>query len=125
MNELARSAKVVVPHDWLAGDRKILDIGPSSARRFAKYITESKTVIWNGPMGQFEDPRYRAGSATVAAAIARSGAFSVVGGGETVELIAELGLEKKFSFLSTGGGAMLEFLAGKKLPGLVALDGDM
>jgi phosphoglycerate kinase len=120
--KLARSEKMLTPHDWISGDRKILDIGPSSVRRFGQLIAEAKTIIWNGPMGQFEDPRYRAGSAGIAAAIAKSGAFSVVGGGETVELITELGLEKKFSFLSTGGGAMLQFLAGKKLPGLEALN---
>ncbi len=120
-NQLAASGKVIAPQDWEVGDRRISDIGPSSTRRFGEYIAGAKAVVWNGPMGQYEDPRFRAGSEGIARAIAESGAYSVVGGGETTELIISLGLEDKFSFVSTAGGAMLEFLAGKDLPGVTAL----
>lgn len=119
--KLAISKKVFAPQDWEVGDRRILDIGPSSVRRFAEQIATAKTVVWNGPLGLYEDPNFRAGSEGVARAIVESGAYSVVGGGETTELIAGLGLEDKFSFVSTAGGAMLEFLAGKVLPGVEAL----
>src|SRR3972149_11912466 len=95
---------------------------PRPSRNFPPFIKKAKTVIWNGPLGYFEDPRFAKGSMAVALSIAKSKAFSVVGGGETTQLILSLGLEKKISFLSTGGGAMLEFLAGKKLPGIDALN---
>jgi 3-phosphoglycerate kinase len=117
-------SKIILPTDWISGDDgKILDLGPESAATFAKSIAGAKLVIWNGPMGYFEDPRYRAGSLAIAEAIVGGKAFSVVGGGETTQFILESKMEHKFGFLSTGGGAMLAYLSGKKLPGLEALEG--
>jgi 3-phosphoglycerate kinase len=120
-SRLAASDKVIAPQDWEVGDHRILDIGSSSVRKFSEYISSAKTVVWNGPMGLYEDPRFKAGSLGIARAIVASTAYSIVGGGETTELIASIGLEDKFSFVSTAGGAMLEFLAGKDLPGVAAL----
>ena len=97
------------------------DITKESISEFEKVIETAKTVVWNGPMGGFEEG-YRQGSAAVAEAIIASGAYSVIGGGETSEFLAKSGLISKFSFVSAGGGAMLEFLAGKKLPALEALE---
>jgi 3-phosphoglycerate kinase len=114
--------KILLPMDWISDEGgKILDLGSLSAKVFASVIARAGTVIWNGPMGFFEDKRFKAGSVTIAQAIAKSKAFSVVGGGETTSLIVDLGLEKKIDFLSTGGGAMLAFLAGKPHAGLEAL----
>jgi len=115
--------KIVLPTDWITNeDGKILDLGPNSAADFAQKIAGAKLVVWNGPMGYFEDHRYRAGSLAIAEAIAKSSAFSVVGGGETTQFILESKMEHQFGFLSTGGGAMLAFLSGKHLPGLEALE---
>lgn len=119
---LAKNKKVEALSDWLWDENKILDIGPQTIEDFVDHIARAKTVLWNGPLGRLEDTRYANGSIAIAKAIAKSKAFSVVGGGETTQLIRSLGLQKKISFLSTGGGAMLEFLAGKKLPGIEALN---
>jgi phosphoglycerate kinase len=114
--------KIVLPLDWVkAEDGRIADVGPQTAQRFSALLQGAKTVIWNGPLGIFEQPHFRKGTRAVADAISQSGAFSVVGGGETTQFILEEKMQDKFSFLSTGGGAMLAFLAGKKLPGLEAL----
>ncbi len=115
--------KIAIPPDWVR-DRNgaIKDIGARTIREFTSYIAKAKAIIWNGPMGRLEDPQFRKGSLKIARAIAKSNAFSVVGGGETAEFTASLGMKHKFGFLSTGGGAMLEFLGGKKLPGIVALE---
>ncbi len=118
---LARNKKVEVLRDWLWDNNKILDIGPLTIEDFRMHIRHAKTVLWNGPLGQLEDVRYANGSIAIARAIAGSKAFSVVGGGETTQLVRSLGVAHRISFLSTGGGAMLEFLAGKKLPGIEAL----
>lgn len=115
-------SKFIVPTDWvMSKEKQILDLGPQSSEAFARVIKKAGTIIWNGPLGLFEDKRYRAGSRAIAEAIAASHAFSVAGGGETTEFILQSKLEKEFSFLSTGGGAMLAYLAGKKLPALAAL----
>ena len=101
-----------------------LDIDQKTIGQYQETMASAKTIIWNGPLGQVEDPRYQAGTKAVAEAIAEAteqGAFSVVGGGDTLQFVQGLGLLDKFSFVSTGGGAMLEFLTGKKLPGLQAL----
>ena len=98
-----------------------LDIGPTTAAIFAAAVADAGTVFWNGPMGVFEDPRFSAGTYAVAEAIAASGAFSVVGGGDSVAALDQLGLEGKVSFVSTGGGAALELLEYGDLPGLDAL----
>ena len=98
----------------------IVDIGPESAELFAKIIKNAKMVIWNGPMGWFENESFAKGTAVVAQAVA-SANKSVVGGGDTLAAITKLGLDDQFDYISTGGGAMLKFLAGDKLPALQAL----
>jgi 3-phosphoglycerate kinase len=122
VKKVLHDAKMVLPMDWISDSNgKILDLGPLSAESFNKVIASAGTIIWNGPMGFFEDKRFKAGSVAIAKAVAKSRAFSVVGGGETTSLMVDLGLEKKIGFLSTGGGAMLAFLAGKPHAGLLAL----
>ncbi len=118
---LPKSEKIVMPIDWLAEKGVAFDIGPLTVAEYAQVIAKAKTIIWNGPLGKFEDKKYCHGSMGVAKAIAKSKAFSVIGGGETTQLILWLKLRHKIGFLSTGGGAMLEFLSGKNLPGIVAL----
>ena len=106
-----------VPDGWY-----IMDIAPSSAQDFAEALSKCKTIIWNGPMGVFEMPKFSQGTRTVAEAIAGlSGVTTVVGGGSTAEAVEELGLMDKMTHVSTGGGASLEFLEGKELPGIAAL----
>jgi phosphoglycerate kinase len=98
-----------------------LDIGPETAHAFAALTKDTKLIVWNGPMGKFEDARFMAGTKAVAEAIANSSAWTVIGGGDTIAAVNQLGLLGKFSFVSTGGGAMLAFLAGQRLPGLEVL----
>ncbi len=105
----------------IRSEEQMFDIGPESVRIFSSVVAEAKTIIWNGPLGFIEDERFASGTLTVASAILRSGAFSVVGGGETNGFLAQNNLRDKFSHISTGGGAMLEFLSGKALPGIEAL----
>ena len=113
------SDRVVFPVDFV-DDR--LDIGSKTRALFIEKITSAGTVVWNGPLGMFEDERYSEGTREIAKAIANSSAFSVVGGGESVQALEEMGLMKDISFVSTGGGAMLDFLSGEKMPGLKALE---
>ncbi len=103
-----------------------LDIGPSTVQAFAAEIAKAKTVFWNGPMGVFENPAFARGSIGIARALAESGAFSVVGGGDSVAAVAAagVGIAEKISFISTGGGASLELIEGLKLPGVEALRGN-
>ena len=106
-----------VPDGWY-----IMDIAPSAAQEFSETLRKCKTIIWNGPMGVFEMPKFSKGTRTVAEAIAKlEDVTSVVGGGSTAEAIEELGLMDKMTHVSTGGGASLEFLEGKELPGIAAL----
>ena len=101
-----------------------LDIGPETAKRYAGVIQGAKTILWNGPMGVFEDKRFAAGTNAIAQAVARatqSGATSIIGGGDSVKALNQAGLGDKITFMSTGGGASLEFLEGKVLPGVAAL----
>jgi phosphoglycerate kinase len=105
-----------VPDAWLG-----LDIGPATREGFAKRIAMAKTVFWNGPMGVFEWPRFAEGTRALAEAVAAADAYTVVGGGDSVRAIEELGLADRISWVSTGGGASLELLEGKELPGIAAI----
>jgi phosphoglycerate kinase len=108
----------VVPYDDLPDGWLGLDIGPETQSSFARHIAEARTIFWNGPMGVFEWPRFAEGTKAVAEAVARSDAYSVVGGADSARALTELGLEDDVSWLSTGGGAALELLEGKDLPGV-------
>jgi phosphoglycerate kinase len=105
-----------VPAGW-----RVLDIGPASVEKYAKVISEAGTLVWNGPMGVFEMPKFAKGTFGVAEAVAASGAVSIIGGGDSVSAINQSGLSEKVTHISTGGGASLEMLEGKILPGLAAL----
>jgi 3-phosphoglycerate kinase len=98
-----------------------LDIGPKTIKVFKKEINKARTLVWNGPMGAFEFKNFAKGTKKIAEAIASSNAKTIVGGGDTLIIIKKLKLGKRLSFVSTGGGAMLEYLAGKPLPGIKAL----
>ncbi|MEE8518439.1 MAG: phosphoglycerate kinase, partial [Dehalococcoidia bacterium] len=106
-----------VPVGWM-----ILDIGAKTASAFAEQLAAMGTVVWNGPMGVFEMPPFDAGTRTVANSLAASAAVTIIGGGSTAEAVAHLGLAERMTHVSTGGGASLEFLEGKELPGVAALD---
>jgi phosphoglycerate kinase len=110
--------------DAVGVDEIIADIGPHTVKVFADQIATAGTVLWNGPMGVFEDPRFADGTLNVARAMASSGATTVVGGGESVQAVEQAGLADKISHVSTGGGASLEFIEGKVLPGVAALRSD-
>lgn len=105
----------------VADDDLILDIGPVTAQRYAHMIEQAGTVIWNGPVGVFEFESFSRGTEVLAKAIARSKAFSIAGGGDTLAAVDKYGIEKEISYISTGGGAFLEFCEGKELPAVSAL----
>jgi len=111
-----------VPADAIPKGRKGLDIGPRTVEEFARTIADAHTILWNGPMGVFELEPFSAGTRGVATAIAGAKAFSVVGGGDSLLAVKRLGLEDSFDHLSTGGGASLELLEGKTLPGIEVLE---
>jgi len=110
------------PTREVAEDDLILDIGPQSAAALAKIVQNAGTVVWNGPVGVFEFDQFGGGTETLAHAIAESKAFSIAGGGDTLAAIAKYGIADKVSYISTGGGAFLEFLEGKTLPAVAALE---
>lgn len=112
------SPKVILPNDF-ATDR--LDIGENTLKRFKAIIAQSKMIIWNGPMGKFEESPYDTGTREILDAVIESDAFTLIGGGESVQVLEERNLMDKISFVSTGGGAMLEYLSGNKLPGIEIL----
>jgi phosphoglycerate kinase len=99
-----------------------LDIGPATVRHFAEALRDGRTIIWNGPMGVFERPPFAAGTLGLARAVAEAPALSVVGGGDTVAAVQAAGVADRMGYLSTGGGAFLEYLEGRSLPGVAALD---
>ncbi len=114
-----------VTRDGIPAGEAMFDIGPASAAHYRSLITTAKTVLWNGPMGVFEKPPFDAGTRAVADAMAEAtglGATTIIGGGDSAAAVAEAGLESRMSHVSTGGGASLEFLEGKALPGVTALD---
>ncbi|MEK7195035.1 MAG: phosphoglycerate kinase [Patescibacteria group bacterium] len=116
------SPKLKIPTDWREESGKIFDIGPKTENMYAQFINQAKLVIWNGPMGMFEND-FSKGTRAVAEAIISSSIKSIIGGGDTVSAIGKFRIPlDKFSFVSTGGGAMLSFLAGDTLPGLAALE---
>ena len=110
-----------IPDDWMG-----LDLGPESAKKLAEVIKSSKTILWNGPAGVFEFPNFEAGSRAIAQAIVdatAAGAFSLIGGGDSVACINKFGMADKVSYVSTGGGALLECIEGRELPGIKAIRG--
>jgi phosphoglycerate kinase len=117
----------IVPAGEIGDEWEGLDIGPESIKIFSAVIAESKSILWNGPMGVFEMSNFAVGTNAVADAVAQAtqenGAYSLIGGGDSVSAINKAGLADKVSFVSTGGGAMLELLEGKTLPGIAAIEG--
>lgn len=106
----------------IEADDMILDIGPDTAKALASQLEKAGTIVWNGPVGVFEFDQFGNGTKTLAEAIAKSSAFSIAGGGDTLAAIAKYGIHDQVSYISTGGGAFLEFLEGKKLPAVEVLE---
>jgi len=106
----------------VGADEMILDIGPRTAARFAKLLTEAGTILWNGPLGVFEIEQFAGGTRVIAEAIAASNAFSLAGGGDTLAALEKFGVGERISYTSTGGGAFLEYVEGKQLPAVVILE---
>ena len=113
---------IVVDSDKIPADKEGLDIGPKSRELFANAVKGAKTVVWNGPMGVFENPTLAQGTLAVAQAMADSDAVTIIGGGDSAAAVEQMGLGDKMTHISTGGGASLEFLEGKTLPGVACLD---
>ena len=115
----------VVPYDGVPAGWLGLDIGPETSERFGAIVRGAKTVFWNGPMGVFEWPRFAAGTKAVAEAVAAVDGYTVVGGGDSVRAVREAGLADEVSWISTGGGASLELLEGRELPGVAAIPAEI
>ncbi|WP_163558949.1 phosphoglycerate kinase [Halomonas sp. NO4] len=121
--EFSDAAEAVVkPVDQVGDDEMILDIGPESAGRLAGLLKDAGTILWNGPVGVFEIDQFGHGTEALAKAIAESGGFSIAGGGDTLAAIDKYGIEAQVSYISTGGGAFLEYVEGKTLPAVAALE---
>ena len=121
--EFSDTAKATVKSvEDVADDDLILDIGPESSQQIAALMQDAGTIVWNGPIGVFEFEAFSNGTKMVAKAIAKSPAFSIAGGGDTLAAVDKFGLEEKISYISTGGGAFLEYLEGKKLPAVEILE---
>ncbi len=118
----ANAEAKVVPADNIPADYMGMDIGPKTVELFSEVIKKAKTVIWNGPMGVFEFPRFAEGTKAIAKALAESGAITIIGGGDSAAAVEQLGFASKMTHISTGGGASLEFLEGIELPGIAALN---
>jgi phosphoglycerate kinase len=120
--EISDDARTIItPSGDIPDGMMGLDIGPAAADEFSKAIKGAGSVVWNGPMGVFEHPKFAAGTLAIARELANSGAVSVVGGGDSAAAVRKLGFEDKFTHISTGGGATLEFLEGRILPGVECL----
>jgi phosphoglycerate kinase len=119
--EPTAQADVVKVSEIPAG-KMALDIGPETTREFEKYIRSAGTIVWNGPMGVFEMDPFKAGTMEIGAAVAAAAGFSLVGGGDTIRAVKQAGVSDKISYISTGGGAFMEFMEGKTLPGVAALE---
>ncbi|MDO8515823.1 MAG: phosphoglycerate kinase [bacterium] len=123
IRRVAKYKNLVLPVDYVIHERAVRDVGRETLKQFDAYIAKARTIIWNGPLGFIEQEPYEQGTLHIAKAIGENKkAFSIAGGGETVMFLKQYKLDTKFSFVSTGGGAMLDFLAGKKLPGIIALE---
>ncbi len=120
VSALARANKISV--DDVAAHDRILDVGPKTAAKLAEIIANAGTIVWNGPVGVFELPQFSGGTKMLASAIAHSEAFSIAGGGDTLAAIAKFHIADEVGYISTGGGAFLEFLEGKTLPAIAALE---
>jgi len=118
---LDASESQTLPIETTPDDRMGLDIGPETVKRYSAIIAAARTIVWNGPMGVFENPKFAQGTFAIARAVAESKAFSIIGGGDSAAAVAESGMESRITHISTGGGASLEFLSGQKLPGVEAL----
>jgi phosphoglycerate kinase len=108
--------------DEIHANEMALDIGPVTVKKFSSEIEKAGTIVWNGPMGVFEKEAFKKGTMEIALAIANSKAFSVIGGGDSVRAVKQAGVSDKVSYISTGGGAFMEFMEGKILPGVAALE---
>jgi phosphoglycerate kinase len=121
--EFSESAEAAIkPVAEVADDDMIFDIGPQTAARFAEMMTNAGTIVWNGPVGVFEFDQFGEGTRLLGQAIAASSAFSIAGGGDTLAAVDKYGIADRVSYISTGGGAFLEFLEGKKLPAVAILE---